>query len=387
MNLTSSYIYLYIISLTKSYQQFHMERIYQWKFLMLLSIYFPVFGNAQKSIIPWYQSIDPTEILMSIETISSQAEVTVSDGLTYQTNSVFHDPQRAIFQRIYKDRSIVQGVEGKYVWSFDGTEEKEVSEIIGNLVLGHQFHAQILFFDKLHPFFNTPKVAKFNQQDCYVLTSENSGFKFYYRQAGYPLGMEIVRMEEENIIIKFEDWRNVSGVELPFFILIDDGSRTFRYEFQQIKFNSGSIVEFRAPEAVLTDEQKLLRHHRVIMDGHFFGLTSAMKTQQNDTMAIVSEGEIYMVQGNQPDAMIDRIMATRDYLVYDDLIRPKVEISDDGTLAWVIAQVYAAGIRYDKNGNSNGPLEFTCSWIELYEKVGENWKMSGNVSNFRPGRK
>ena len=35
-----------------------------------------------------------------IETISSQANVTVSDGLTYQTHTVYHDPQRAIFNSV-----------------------------------------------------------------------------------------------------------------------------------------------------------------------------------------------------------------------------------------------------------------------------------------------
>lgn len=372
---------------TKSLHQFYSRPFCQWKYFALFSILLPFLGNAQNGPIPWLQTIAPEKSVHDIETISSQADVMVSDGLTYQTHTVFHDPQRAIFQRIYKDHSVVQGVEGKYVWSFEGTEEKEVSDLVGNVVLGHQFHAQILFFDKLHSSIDTPKATEFNGQDCYVLTSENSGFKIYYKQKGYPLGMEIVREEEENIVFKFEDWRKVSGIDLPFFILIDDGSRVFRYEFKQIEFNSQSIAEFRAPETVLTEEQKLLRHHRVIMDGHFFGVTSAMKTQQNDTMAIVSEGEIYIVQGNQPDAMIDRIMATRDYTVYDDLIRPKVEISDDGTLGWVIAQVYAKGIRYDENGKPSGPLEFTCSWIELYEKVSNKWKMSGNVSNFQPGRK
>ena len=374
-------------SLMKTFQQLHFKAIHQWKFLLLLSCLFPVFGNAQQPVIPWLQTITTEENLKGIGTISCQAEVTVSDGLTYKTHTVFHDPQRAIFQRIYKDRSVVEGVEGKYVWSFDGTEEKEVSEFVKNVILGHQFHAQILFFEKLHPSFDAPKATAFDGQNCYVLTSEDSGFKFYYKRTGYPLGMEIVRKEEENITFKFEDWRDVSGVDLPFFILIDDGSRKFQYNFKQVKFNSGSITEFRAPEAVLTEEQKLLRHHRIIMDGHFFGVTSAMKTQQNDTVAIVSEGEIYTIQGNQPDAMIDRIMASRDYTVYDDLVRPKVTISDDGTLGWVIAQIYAAGIRYDEDGNPTGPLEFTCSWVELYEKVGDKWKMSGNVSNFQPGRK
>ena len=169
--------------------------------------------------------------------------------------------------------------------------------------------------------------------------------------------------------------------------MIDDGERKFNYSYQTISFNKGSILDFKAPESVLTEEQKLLNHHRIIMDGHYFGQTNEMKKLQSDTMIMVSEGEIYYILGNQPDAMIDRIMSNRDYTTYDDLVRPIVQISGDGQLGWVIAQVSAKGIRFDEDGNPKGPLEFVCTWIELYEKVDGQWRMKGNVSNFQPGLK
>jgi hypothetical protein len=77
----------------------------------------------------------------------------------------------------------------------------------------------------------------------------------------------------------------------------------------------------------------------------------------------------------------------RNYTLYDDMIRPQVKISDDGTLGWVIVQVKAEGVRYGNEEQAERPLEFVCGWIELYEKVEGNWKMVGNVSNFRPGTK
>ncbi len=198
--------------------------------------------------------------------------------------------------------------------------------------------------------------------------------------------MEIVREEEENILFKFADWRRVSGAELPFAVEIDDGKRIFQYQFIEIKFNEGSVAAHRAPDSVLTDEQQLLRCHRVIMDGHLFGITDGIKAQQSDTMAMLNAGEIFMVKGKQPEPMIDRIMATRDYTVYDDLIRPKVEVSDDGTLGWVIATIYAKGVRFDEQGKPADPLEFTCSWVELYEKVDDDWKLKGIASTFLPDK-
>lgn len=372
-----------------SLPQFDLRTVCNWKILSFLGIVLPLIANSQQISLPWLNNIDPKETIKEIHTISSQAEVTVSDGLTYKVNTVFHDNQRAIFQRVYKDRTVVQGVAGKYIWEFDGSVESEVSNFIGGLVLGHQFHAQILFFDKLHPSFEAPKNVKFKGKNCLVITSknENQNFKFYFEETQYPLGFEIIRENEKNIIFEFNDWRTVADIRLPFQVLIDDGERKFNYSYQTISFNEGSILDFKAPESVLTEEQKLLNHHRIIMDGHYFGQTNEMKKQQSETMIMVSEGEIYHIPGNQPDAMIDRIMSNRDYTTYDDLVRPIVQISGDGQLGWVIAQVSAKGIRFDEDGNPKGPLEFVCTWIELYEKVDGQWRMKGNVSNFQPGLK
>ena len=362
---------------------------YDWRILLILFALVPLSTNCQEQALPWLKHIDPNETVGQIHTIATHAEVTVSDGLTYKTRTVFHDKQRAVFQRIYSDRRVVEGIEGKYIWRFDGLNEKEAPEFIENIILGHQFHAQILFFDKLHNSIDSVQRSKFNGKECLVLTSQNESpdYKFYFEKDGYPSGFEIFRIEESNIVFEFNDWRSVSGITLPFRVHIDDGERKFEYRFRDVKLNEGSIADFRAPDSIITEEQKLMRLHRIIMDGHLFGQTEEMKMNQSDSMIIVSAGEIYHVAGNQPDAMIDRIMSNRDYTRYDDLVRPIISISEDGTMGWVIAQIAAEGIRFDETGNPTGPLEFVCSWIELYEKEDGIWKMKGNVSTFQPGLK
>lgn len=56
-------------------------------------------------------------------------------------------------------------------------------------------------------------------------------------------------------------------------------------------------------------------------------------------------------------------------------------VSDDGSLGWVLAQVYARGTQTGEDGKEE-PLEFTCAWIELYRRQGDEWFRVGNVSNF-----
>ena len=67
-----------------------------------------------------------------------------------------------------------------------------------------------------------------------------------------------------------------------------------------------------------------------------------------------------------------------------DLVRPRVEVSADGTLGWVVAQVAVEGLRLDADRAVTGPFSFTSAWISMFRKIDGVWKMVGNVSNFKP---
>lgn len=333
---------------------------------------------------PWLGTIGTREKRASVTSIRTSAAVTVSDGKKYVAESLYVDPQRAVFRTVYPDRALTQGVEGKYFWSFDGKEEKEGTAQTENIVLGHQVHAQILFFDSLHPGERETKTSA--GLSSVSVRDRSAEWTFVYDLKG--LNSMLIEIEGGPAVnFRFADWREVEGILLPFSVLIDDGMRKFNYTYSTIEFNRGTLADYRAPGSVLADEQKLLRLHRIVMDDHFFGDASGMKSVNRAPFTVVSEGEVYTMTDAESDAGFDRIMGSRDYTVYDDLIRPVVKISEDGSLAWVIVKVYAKGIRFDTEGKPAAPLEFTSAWIELYEKTDGVWKMTGNVSNFTPDRK
>ncbi len=163
---------------------FSLKKLCYCKVIILFA--FPFLASAQQSLLPWLKNIDPQDKIRMIHTIKAEAEVTVSDGLVYKANSIFHDKQRAVFQLVYSNRTIAQAVEGKYIWDYDGKVETEASSSVEEFILGHQIHAQILFFDKLHQSIGTPKPGKFLGKDCFTLASDdkNSPFNFYYEESG-----------------------------------------------------------------------------------------------------------------------------------------------------------------------------------------------------------
>ena len=192
---------------------------------------------------------------------------------------------------------------------------------------------------------------------------------------------------DKSVIIIFEDWRTVADVQMPFVVLIDDGSRRFEFRFKEINFNKETLSSLKAPINLLSEGQKLLRMHRMIMDDHLYETTTNMKEFQGDSVIIVSEGEIFKMMGRESIASLNQMFANRDYTIYDDLIRPIIKVSPDKKLGWVIAKLHAEGFRKDSNGVRGESLKFTCSWIELYEKPQDEWKFIGIVSNFLPDQK
>ena len=323
----------------------------------------------------------------SIGTVRTEAHVTVSDGLEYDVVTVFHDRQRAIFHRTYADRTTTLGVDGKYLWSFDGEKEEEGPPFYEGFIMGHQFPAQLLFFDELNGPLQAPVEIKCGDTRC-LSYSGITGLSLRVNATSLrPVGFLLVRDDGPDIEFSFDRWRDIDGVSLPFLVKIDDGERMFDYEYTSVTFNEGSMDELRAPMAVLTDEQKLMRLHRVAMDAHLLGNADLMKGSFGAEGVVVYEGEIYPTEAAGSEAMMARILSNRNYTRYDDLVRPVVKVSDDGSLGWVVVQVEAEGERFDENGGVSGPLEFKSAWISLFEKVDDEWKQIGNVSNFKPGRK
>ena len=353
--------------------------------LVLGALSWPVLAAGSDAPRPWLKGIATPNELAGIHTVRAEADVEVSDGENFNTTVIYHDPQRAVFRSKDADRTVTMGIEGKYVWTFDGTVEIEADPFVREFVLGHQFHAQILFYDRLYPDHEEPRQTTLEDRPCSVVTSgdDNSLRSLYYDPAGRPLGMRMHHGPEMRITIKFGDWREVGGVSLPFLVWIDDGRAQFEYHYTDVRLNEGSLEEFRAPLDQLTDEQALLRLHRVFMDDHLFGRSSGMKEGLAENVVIVSRGEVHPLSGDETLQTLKGILARTDYTVYDDLIRPVVRVSNDGTLGWVIVQVAAGGVQLDEEGKPAGPLEFVSAWVELYEKVDGSWRMNGNVSNFR----
>ncbi len=328
------------------------------------------------------------QAISSLESITAVANVTTPDGRQYPVETTYWHPLKAFFTRNETDNFSTLGIWGKYNWHFNGERQQEVGEGSAEFVLLHQFHAALIHFTRLFDEITEPVVVQLDGCACLQMDAKRvaNDHTFYFeQQTGRPYMWAIHRDDQPDVRIFYSDWRTVDGMMLPFVLNIQDAADPWLYEFTEVRVNNTPADAHYPPFSTLTDEQQLLKLHQDFVDVHLLGRTvTEQPAAQASTYTVAYQGEIFTSEGSDFSEFYQRIFSTRDYFSYNDLIRPVVKVSDDGTLGWIIVQIQADGVRFDEQRQPAGPLEFTSAWVSLYEKNDGEWRMAGNVSNFKP---
>ena len=127
---------------------------------------------------------------------------------------------------------------------------------------------------------------------------------------------------------------------------------------------------------------QLLALHREVIAAHLAGDVSLIVGRESDDYVVANRGEVTFPSLEQRRERLGRYLGSTRFTEYRDLVEPVVQVSPDGRLGWVIAQVEAKGVQ--QQGGSPEPLEYVSAWIELYESRDGRWFRVGNVSNFKP---
>lgn len=135
--------------------------------------------------------------------------------------------------------------------------------------------------------------------------------------------------------------------------------------------------------ATEADRQALLDLHAFVIEAHVEGDVDGWLAVESDDYVSVNRGEITYPTKDDRRSWREPYLASTSFTRYEDLVEPIVKLSADGTLGWVIVEVAVEGVRHAPDGTTT-PVAFEAAWIELYEKRGGVWTMTGNVSNMKP---
>ncbi len=129
------------------------------------------------------------------------------------------------------------------------------------------------------------------------------------------------------------------------------------------------------------DQAIILGEHKRIIDAHLKRDVEGMLEGAAEDYVLVNRGEISYPTIDERRRRFSNYFSVTDFAEYKDLVQPIIHVSDDGTTAWLIAQVEVIGKQELPEGDQS--FRFISAWIELYEKRNGKWVQTGNVSNFK----
>lgn len=133
----------------------------------------------------------------------------------------------------------------------------------------------------------------------------------------------------------------------------------------------------------MKDEEQLLALHQTTIEAHLKNdVEMLLKDDAEDGYVMSGRGIISRPSKQDVRQRLGTYLKATQFEVYRDEVSPIVKVAKDGTLGWVICQVYVRG-EQDTGGGIMARVEFESSWIELYEKRNGRWLRIGNVSNIR----
>lgn len=127
----------------------------------------------------------------------------------------------------------------------------------------------------------------------------------------------------------------------------------------------GAIAELRAA-------------HEADRRAHLEGDVELMTPGMAGQMVLVSNGNLSVNTKDKTQSFFKGYFRRVKYLEWSDAEPPMINVSPDGQMGWMAVKVRA---RYlDRSKPEAGEKAFRSSWIATYQRVGCQWKMTGNSS-------
>jgi hypothetical protein len=131
------------------------------------------------------------------------------------------------------------------------------------------------------------------------------------------------------------------------------------------------------------DEAAIIAGHEQARKAHLTGNAELLASGIADKFIEAGRGKVSEKTREQVRQMFAEYFKAAKYSVWRDTYPPKVTISADGKMAWMIVAVHGElTVKDDKTGKVE-PTSFDSSWIATFEKIKSEWKMVGIASSVK----
>ena len=127
--------------------------------------------------------------------------------------------------------------------------------------------------------------------------------------------------------------------------------------------------------------QEILSLHQGFIDAHLAENADFLVEGQSESFLSVSAGEIRRPTVEETREKLGTYLRNSTFPEYRYVCEPIVNLSQDGSMAWSVAQVKVAGTRRAEDGSLR-PLDFVCAWVTVFERRDDRWVRLAEVSTF-----
>jgi hypothetical protein len=313
--------------------------------------------------------------------ITAAADVTVSDGSSFQIETNFQSREVSAIRQIRDPQQLIV-VEGPHSWTQLGDTATIGTDFHKLFALGHQFHAFVLRFEELVSSVRRREDVQFNGESREAMGGDYPyGGKVYLIQGTdtkRPMGLLFKFPEDTVISVKFDDWRDVADVSLPYYLQIDDGQRVFDYHYSDIRVTPRSpLWFFDAVPPPRIDAVQVYRLHRKLLAAHCLGDADMIADLSAPEVIAASRGKLEQMTNEAMRERFAALFQSLDYTAYLDLVAPTIELAEDATLGWIGVNVEAQG----KEIETGTLFSSQWAWIMMVRKIDGVWLHAGNASN------
>jgi len=131
-----------------------------------------------------------------------------------------------------------------------------------------------------------------------------------------------------------------------------------------------------------TYRTEILALHDALIQAHIDRNPEFITGRMADEYLSVRDGSIRVLSKAEVEQGYAQYLGSANFSEYISLEEPIIGFSRDGSLAWLIAEVRAAGMLELEDG-SEQPLEFTAASLALYERRADGWVRIADAVTFQ----
>ncbi len=131
------------------------------------------------------------------------------------------------------------------------------------------------------------------------------------------------------------------------------------------------------------DRAELLRLHERQRTAHLERRADWLVSEWADSLYSVSRGGVSLGTPEQGRAGFQEYLDASTFQAWDDIVPPRIRISRDGQMAYVVVEKRVHLTTPDSSGAAQAERT-RYAWLSVYEKQDGKWRLSAIASTDRP---